>query len=112
MHKVVSAKYLYGEDHVKNVLPCPLNPGNLLCSCKGSRHHGICSHILAVSHLLSLIDLNAELAPLAPTRERHGPRAAVGGAHIQPADGRMPQQELGEGEEEQDVDISWRVNLP
>ena len=42
---------------------------------------------------------------MAPTRDKNRPRAAVGGAHIQPADGRMPEQELGEGEEEQDVDM-------
>ena len=59
----------------------------LWCTCKGFRHHCICSHVLAVTHRRGSIDLNAELAPLAPRREAHRPRQAVGGQHIQPDDG-------------------------
>ena len=35
--------------------PCPVcdgNPAKLLCSCKGFKGHGICSHVLAINHIL------------------------------------------------------------
>ena len=74
---------LYGTDFKKSVVPCRLNPLNLACTCKGSRHHGICSHILAVSHLRAAIDLNAETAALAPKKPRHRPKRARGRTQIQ-----------------------------
>ena len=31
-------------------VPCKANPFNFLCSCKGARKSGVCSHILLVTH--------------------------------------------------------------
>ena len=31
---------------------CDGNPLKLLCSCKGFKGHGICSHVLAINHIL------------------------------------------------------------
>ena len=59
-------------------VPCRLNPLELMCTCKGFRHHCICSHVLAVSHLLKGIDLKKELQELSKRREAHRPRAAPG----------------------------------
>ena len=37
--------------------PSNLNPKKLVCSCKGFRGNGICSHVLAINHYLGAIDL-------------------------------------------------------
>ena len=34
-----------------------LNPARIVCSCKGFRHVGICSHCIAVNHWLGDIDV-------------------------------------------------------
>jgi hypothetical protein len=47
----------YAEDTPQKATPCKYNPAELVCSCKGSRHVGICSHILVVNHWLGEIDL-------------------------------------------------------
>ena len=31
---------------------CDGNPAKLLCSCKGFKGYGICSHVLAINHIL------------------------------------------------------------
>ena len=37
---------------------CHYNPGSLTCpSCKGFKHVGICSHVLAINHILEHIDV-------------------------------------------------------
>ena len=104
MHKVESAAKMFGADKVQQVcLPCRLNPLKLLCTCKGSRHHGICSHIIAVTHLNGAIDIDRELEPLAPSREAHRPKKARDGRRIQPDDGKVRRAARGPGEE-QDVE--------
>ena len=104
MHKVESAAKMFGADKVQQMcLPCRLNPLKLLCTCKGSRHHGICSHIIAVTHMLGEIDIEHELEPLAPRRAAHGPKQARDGRHIQPDDGQVRRAARGAGEE-QDVE--------
>ena len=105
MHKVESAAKMFGADKVQQVcLPCRLNPLKLLCTCKGSHHHGICSHIIAVTHMIGEIDVERELEPLAPRREAHRPRNARDGSRIQPDDGQVRQAARGDGEE-QDVEL-------
>jgi len=38
------------SDMGENCLPCPdANPMGLLCTCKASRSHGLCAHIVAVT---------------------------------------------------------------
>ena len=39
-------------------IPCDMNPGKLVCSCKGFRHIGICSHCIAVNHWSGELDLH------------------------------------------------------
>ena len=110
MHKVFLAAEVFGDNqpnstrYRKSCLPCRLNPLELWCTCKGFRHHCICSHVLAVTHRRGSIDLNAELAPLAPRREAHRPRQAVGGQHIQPDDGANAAPRRDGRAEEQDVE--------
>ena len=70
------------KDYKKTILTCRLNPLELMCTCKGFRHHCICSHVLAVSHLLKGIDLKKELQELSKRREAHRPREARGARQI------------------------------
>ena len=106
MHRVASADYIFGidsEDSKKSVLPCRLNPERLLCTCKACRHHGICSHILAVSHTIGAIDLRREFSSIGPIRQNHRPNDATGGQHIQPDEGEEPEVDY-EDCEEQDLE--------
>ena len=49
------------------------NPGNLNCATsKGFKSYGIDSHVLAVNHLLGLIDIHFLLGDLDETPRRKG----------------------------------------
>ena len=51
-HLVVPADDEWG------VPECKMNPGKMDCpTCKGFKQYGICSHVLAVNHIMGLIDL-------------------------------------------------------
>ena len=108
LHKVTKAAEHWGrqstQDYKKTILPCRLNPLQLLCTCKGFRHHCICSHVLAVSHLLKGINLKQELQGLSKRREAGRPRDARGARQIQPDDGvaRGDKGEAGEQDCEMD----------
>ena len=57
---------------------CTMNPGKLICSCKGYRHIGICSHCIAVNHWLQELDLNTVMKDLeGGKRKKGGYRAGV-----------------------------------
>ena len=70
-------------EYKKAVMPCRLNPITLLCTCKGFKHHAICSHVLAISHVLKGINIgeelksDAEIVKLARSREREEMLEAV-----------------------------------
>ena len=106
MHKVASAEHYFGidtEESKKSVLPCRLNPARLLCTCKACRHHGICSHILAVSQVIGVIDLAKEGTSIGRVRENHRPSAAKGCRQIQPDDGAEREMRPVQ-EQEQDLE--------
>ena len=77
---------------------CRMNPAALVCTCKGYRMIGLCSHVITVTATYILEkecqgggktydqeDLE-QLVEKLVTKKRtsHRPRAVVGGAHIQP----------------------------
>ena len=72
----------YAEDAGRDAPPSELNPANLVCNCKGFRRVGICSHAMAVNHLLGELDV-ARLAGSMCTQKRkkggfrHGVRPAL-----------------------------------
>ena len=90
---ICSSMYLlYATTDTKACNPCEANPYRLLCKCKGSRKIGICSHILAVTHLLMKKHPTERLAicnvlylikKLAADRQAHRPRKARGGLVIE-----------------------------
>ena len=59
LHKVVDAEEVYG------VPVCEGNPRELDCPhCKGFKHSGICSHVLAVNHILEAFNVKYHLAEI------------------------------------------------
>ena len=51
---------------------CDMNPGKLLCSCKGYRHIGICAHCIAVNHWSNELDLNEIMKDLEGGKRKLG----------------------------------------
>ena len=57
---------------------CDYNPAYLGCpTCKGFRNWGICSHIVAINHILDKIDLEDQLKELSAPRKAGGFRQGV-----------------------------------
>ena len=82
------------------VPPCFLNPAKLNCvACKGFKGHGICSHVLAVNHILKRVNLRREVMGV-------GQRASKkpGGNTRRPAPAltRAPARELDSSDEEEE----------
>lgn len=73
----------YADDTKRCAPECPLNPEELVCNCKGFRHTGICSHVLALNHWLGAVDLSHSQAALSSREKRprggfrHGVRPAL-----------------------------------
>ena len=61
-----SASRFTGSARRAPIGACPresdLNPGKFNCPhCKGFKQYGICSHVLAINHILMAINLRREL---------------------------------------------------
>ena len=82
MHKVTRP-----DDPEKSCLPCRSNPMMLVCTCKGSRKTGICSHIIAVNHRCCMINIQSELMHMQKKRKpgKGRVRQATGRRQMQPA---------------------------
>ena len=82
MHKVTRP-----DDPEKSCLPCRCNPMMLVCTCKGSRKTGICSHIIAVNHRCGMINIQSELMHMQKKRKpgKGRVRQATGRRQMQPA---------------------------
>ena len=82
MHKVTRP-----DDPEKLCLPCRCNPMMLVCTCKGSRKTGICSHIIAVNHRCGMINIQSELMHMQKKRKpgKGRVRQATGRRQMQPA---------------------------
>ena len=64
----------------------------------------LCSHVLAVLHLLKSINLTHELQELSKRLEAHRPRDARGARQIQPEDGVSGAAEGEAGEQDCEMD--------
>ena len=72
---------------------CHWNPGNFTCrTCKGFKHVGICSHVLATDHMLELINLNYLMATLCKPASSQGRREGKLRSHAQPFSVRLTLQ--------------------
>ena len=62
IHTVTESDRRYG------VPACEGNPGgHYCCSCKSFKHSGICSHVLAISHILKNFNIRYQLRRLKDT---------------------------------------------
>ena len=80
-------------------VPCSLNPARLVCNCKGFKHVGICSHVIACNHMKAKINIRTQLL-------RFGKRKASDKAGNQmrpvPALQRAPRPEADSSTEEEE----------
>ena len=56
----------------RRCVECEFNNAELVCSCKSCRHVGICSHILAVNHILGTLDLENLLGTMSAEKRKRG----------------------------------------
>ena len=81
-------------------IPCEYNPMKLVCSCKGCKGYGICSHIIAVNHIVMSINLRKELHVMG---QSHGSKKGGGnGMRPVPALTRVAQREPDSSDEEEE----------
>ena len=79
---------------------CEANPGCFVCSCKGFKHVGICSHVIAINHVTKKYNARQQLL-------RFGKRKAKdrGGNQLRtvPALLRAPQRQADSSTEEEEA---------
>ena len=97
------------EDEEHPVPVCELNPCKLDClNCKGFKGVGICSHVLAINHMLQAINLRREVMEIGQStyRKHKGGKGGVqtGGNRKKavPALQRAPAREADSSDEEQE----------
>ena len=91
-----------------------MNPAALVCTCKGYRMIGLCSHVMTVTATYILdkechgggktYDQEDLEQLVTKKRTSHRPHAVVGGAHIQPHGDSEDESEPGD--EDLDEDLS------
>ena len=71
---VCRSMYLVVEmDEDWGVPGCDLNPCKLDCiHCKGFKGYGICSHVLAINHILKNVNLRRELMTIGKSNRKDG----------------------------------------
>ena len=105
-HVCLSMHFLrYAEPH--EVPKCEYNPAYLNCpTCKGFRNWGICSHVIAINHILDKIDLVDQLKELAAPRSRGGFREGVRPALVK------EKEAVADSSEEEDEPLAKRLKYP
>ena len=86
---------------------CEYNLACLSCpTCKAFRNWGICSHVVAINHILDNIDLEDTI------KELSAPRAAGGFGHgVRPALVKEKEAEVDSSEEEEEP-LAKRLKYP
>ena len=77
---------------------CEMNPLKLVCSCKSCKGYGICSHILAVNHILREYNVRYELHQIGKSAAKH--KGSGNQMRPPPALTRAPQREPDSSDEE------------
>jgi len=107
-HVCFSLHQILPENEPHLVPECDLNPRRLDCLyCKGFKGVGICSHVLAVNHILKEINLRREVMEIGASSSRKDSRrnCRVGGGNRHkaiPALTRAPTREADSSDEEQE----------
>ena len=96
------------EDEEHPVPVCELNPCKLDClNCKGFKGVGICSHVLAINHMLQAINLRREVMEIGQStyrKNKDGSGTQKGGNRKKavPALQRAPAREADSSDEEEE----------
>jgi hypothetical protein len=95
--------FLRYADDDDGVPKCEWNPANLSCpTCKGFRNWGICSHVIAINHILDKIDLEDQLKELGGPRKKGGFNKGVRPALIR-------EKEAADSSDEEDQPLAKRL---
>ena len=78
-----------------DICECEGNPTKHVCNCKGFKAHGICSHVLAINHILTKFNVRLELAQMGKRKCKTGNLK-----RLEKALERMPAAELDSSDEE------------
>ena len=93
-----SIHYIIPTSEACHLCECEGNPASLVCDCKGFKGHGICSHVLAINHILKQYNVRQQLAHM-------GKRSAkmAGGNTVRPppALARAPAREPDSSDDEE-----------
>ena len=92
-------------DEVWGHIECEGNPGKWVCSCKGFKGYEICSHILAISHILSPDNPDKQYNVRAELRTIGKKASKKSGGNVKrppPALTRAPAMQLDSSDEEEE----------
>ena len=108
-HVCFSLHQILPENEQRLVPVCDLNPRKLDCLyCKGFKGVGICSHVLAINHILKEINLRREVMEIGASSSRkdayHKGKNSGGGNRKTPIPAltRAPTREADSSDEEQE----------
>jgi hypothetical protein len=92
-----SLHWVYASSTEWGVPECDLNPGKFNCpQCKGFKQYGICSHVLAINHILMAINLRRELMDI----DKSTMKTKKGGEAAEPALTQVPQADPDSSDDE------------
>ena len=71
----MSIQYVQAATAEWGVPECELNPGKFDCLyCKGFKSYGICSHVLAMNHILQAVNVRRQVAALGTSNRKKAQR--------------------------------------
>jgi hypothetical protein len=80
---------------------CDLNPGKFNCPhCKGFKQYGICSHVLAINHILMEINLRRELMEIGKSTLKKKDKGGGNRQSVEPALTKVPEREPDSSDDE------------
>ena len=69
-----SLHYVHMPLDVWGCISCEGNPAGYVCDCKGCKGYGICSHVLAINHILRHFNVRHQLVAMGKSnRSKSGP---------------------------------------
>ena len=94
--EMVAPSATYECDH-----ECDLNPGKFNCPhCKGFKQYGICSHVLAINHILMATNLRRELMEIGKATMKKKDKGGGNRQSVEPALTKVPEREPDSSDDE------------
>jgi hypothetical protein len=82
------------------VCVCEGNPTEHVCDCKSCKNYGICSHLLAINHVLKKFNVRSTLLSIGKKSSKHAKGGNV--KRLEPALTRAPTREPDSSDEEEE----------